>query len=208
MPNARMRMTLLTSSIVIALAGCNGASSGPAQSFVGRIEGGPTTALIGLVRQGDLVAAYVCSGEGEFNRRHCHWFYGSLTGDGFDITHDAGPRLSGTIHGENVDGTLHLAADKPLAFEATLVPEAGSAGIYRIAFPNGNTMGWIVDEARWVGGVEMKAAEGTSLGAWDLTPNMQLSAKELPGMLALTASSSPIRSDEIERVLTAQRPVQ
>lgn len=197
-----VKVMLLMASI--PLTGCG--ASEPAQTFVGRLEGGPKGALIGLVTQGDQLVAYVCSGDGEFNRQHCRWFFGSLAGGKFDIAHDKGPRLSGARQGEKVTGALRTISGQSLTFEAALVSDAGNAGVYRIAFPTGNTMGWIVDQDSLVGGVEMKSEEGTSLGSWGLTPGVTLSEKELRGMLALTASSSPITSDEIKRVRTTQRP--
>jgi hypothetical protein len=172
----------------------------PARVYVGTVTGGPDTARIGLVTRGASVLAYVCSGEEAFNRRDCRWFTGKLAGGKSEVALENGPKLVIAVKGDAAEGTVTTAGGKALAFKAAAVPDDGPAGLYRVASPNGSTLGWIVDDAGWVGGVERKGKDGGSLGAWKSQPGVKITADEQKNLLSLGYQQGTVTAAEIQRV--------
>ncbi len=183
-------------------AGAGGTPRGPARTLLGWLDGGPDSARIGLVIRGDDLLAYVCSGEEPFNKRNCVWLTGKLSSTGVaELTHPRGLKLSVESSGDRAKGTVTTAEGQPLKFQAAAVSDGGTAGVYRASFPNGNKVGWIVDDSGFVGGTELNAGDGGTLGFWKSEPGVTISAENQRGMLSLSYNSRGfISSKEIERV--------
>jgi len=106
-PQPRIWLAFALASVVFGGCGDTVADPGataPTGSFVGAVEG--TTAMAGLVRDGDAVAAYVCGHEDTL-QTHTRWFSGAVGADGaaFSLGQD-GWTLIGSFVGDNVGGTL------------------------------------------------------------------------------------------------------
>src|SRR5262249_968603 len=102
----------------------------PSRSFVGELAGGPRSARIALVAQGNDVVAYGCSQDKEFNQAHPRWYEGSLKEGRLAITLD-GHTLTARIEGNKVEGNLVGPDRKTLTFTATRTVPGTLAGLYR-----------------------------------------------------------------------------
>jgi hypothetical protein len=199
---------LMAVGLVVASAGCGqrgGAKPDePSRIYVGRLEGGPDSARVGLVTRVGALLGYVCSGEEAFNRRNCRWFSGRLSADGAaEVGHDKGPKLAAVVKGDKAEGTVTTADGKALKFLAVAVPADGGAGVYRITYSTGSTLGWIVDDTGFVGGVERPGQDGASLGFWQSQPGVRLSQEEQRGTMALSyQQGTPISGADIQRVVS------
>jgi hypothetical protein len=92
-----------------------------AGSFVGELEG--TSALIGLVTDGDRVRAYACDG-----KDIARWFTGSVKNGELDLR-EGGLRLQATLTADGATGTLTLADSSSRTFRLEAV--RGDAGLYQ-----------------------------------------------------------------------------
>jgi hypothetical protein len=185
-----------------AAGGDGSPPSEPARTYVGKLAGGTDTARIGLATSGTSLLAYVCSGDEGFNGKDCRWFTGKLVDGKGEVALEKGPKLTVTVKGDAAEGSVTTSGGKALTFKAPTVPADGPAGVYQIAYPNGNTLGWIVDDSGFVGGVERKGKDGGALAAFKFQPGVKLTADDLKGMIALSYHEGTITSTDIRRVTT------
>jgi hypothetical protein len=111
-------------------------SSGP---FVGTLAG--TTAMVGLVRDGDQLAAYVCGREDTL-ASHTRWFNGALENDGdtFNLDVDEATftlngddwSLSGAITADGVSGTLVDPDGTSSSFVLEVAAAGSLSGLYSV----------------------------------------------------------------------------
>ena len=132
----------------------------PAQGiYVGEVEG--TTAMVGLVRDGAVLSAYVCGREDTL-ATHTRWFHGALNEDGgtFALQADSWT-LSGTFEGDALSGTL----DAPDDSSSTVLLEMAAAdtlgGLYSVVDSecragliviDAETAGTLVTQGAWCDG--------------------------------------------------------
>lgn len=87
--------------------------------YVGAVDNQP--GLIGVVADQQKVLAYYCD-----DKTVGQWFEGPLSADGkFDVTNASGSRLQGTVIGDGVNGTLHLAQASLPGPAALAIPALG-----------------------------------------------------------------------------------
>src|SRR4051812_42590389 len=106
MPSRLPRCAFPLAALVVGLAGCGkppttegDARQEPDRTYVGKLDGGPDSARIGIVTQGDRLLAYVCSGEEAFNGGNCRWLSGRLSSGAAELTHAGGMKLSVEVKG-------------------------------------------------------------------------------------------------------------
>jgi hypothetical protein len=122
------------------------AQAGKAVSYVGKLNGGPTSARVAVVADGDDFIAYVCSSDDAFNQKASRWFKGKLE-DGKFSTEPDGLKLNGAITASGLKGTL--SGEEEMTFSAKATDNATMAGLFRAEFNDGEDDmigGWIVDE--------------------------------------------------------------
>lgn len=178
-------LVLLTLTMLVSACATSSPSVGAVPqvvSYVGAVTNQP--GLIGIVADEGKgkVLAYYCD-----DKMIGQWFEGPLGADGkFDVTNASGSRLQGTVAGDGVSGTLHVAQaslQAPLALAMPLqgqlplqtsfktTPVKGKQGIYRTqTTKSGNQYkgGWVVGESSKVGLVT-KAAQ--VIGATPFDPD-------------------------------------
>ena len=104
--------------------------------YTGRSD--PRAVTVAIAVDGDQAAAYVCDG-----KKIEAWLEGTLTGGQISLQGENGARLTGTVAGDDVSGTVWASADKKWQFTATTA--APPAGLYRAQSEDGSSrIGWIV----------------------------------------------------------------
>jgi hypothetical protein len=146
-----MRVLFIRAVVVAAATVGSAASSAKAMeasgtTYIGKLQGGPASARVAVVADGDSFTAYVCSGEDEFNQKASRWFKGAIDGGTFSAERD-GIKLSGTVTAAGIEGTMTMGEET--SFVAKPADEATLAGLFRAEFSDGEddmVAGWIVDE--------------------------------------------------------------
>ncbi|HVJ81073.1 MAG TPA: hypothetical protein VNC50_08390, partial [Planctomycetia bacterium] len=118
-------------------------------TFIGKLEGAPASARIGIVIEGDAFIAYLCSQDAAFNEANSRWYRGPVDGGKFKAE-VAGTTISGSVDGENASGEA-----AGMKFAAATVAEPTLAGLYRaeVATDEGDLVaGWVVDGDEEVAG--------------------------------------------------------
>jgi hypothetical protein len=114
------------------------AALAPRGTFVGKVSG--TDAYIAIVNDGSEVSAYICDG-----KKIGEWFHGT-PGQEIKLRSADGTELDATITADGVAGTVRLASDAPVDFDAK--PATGAGGLYRTQADYGDgkalLAGWIV----------------------------------------------------------------
>ena len=118
-------------SLLILLTLLLTACGGGAQSITGNYAGqvGGSNAFIGLVTNGESIMAFFCDGTTEAAPVLWGWFTGELNGNAFDLTSEAGDRLTGESNADGASGTITLTDGTALTFQAERVDQP--AGLYR-----------------------------------------------------------------------------
>src|SRR5262249_31406908 len=149
-PGRRSFMLFASRVLGLALAVLVAAQAAdpPSRTYVGELAGGPRSARIALVAQGNDVVAYVCSQDKEFTQAHLRGYEGSLKEGRLAVTLD-GYTLTARIEGEKAEGSLVGPDRKALTFTATRTIPGTLAGLYRGEDKLGDdsvVLGWIVDQ--------------------------------------------------------------
>jgi hypothetical protein len=104
--------------------------------YTGRSD--PRAVTVAIAVDGDQAAAYVCDG-----KKIEAWLEGTVTGGQILLEGENGARLTGTVAGDDVSGTVWAGDDKKWQFTATTA--APPAGLYRAQSEDGSSrIGWIV----------------------------------------------------------------
>jgi hypothetical protein len=144
------RLALALGLTAAAAVPCRGAEPPPAPSrtYVGELAGGPRSARVALVVQGNAVVAYACSQDQEFNQAHARWYEGELKDQRLAVTQD-GFKLNARVEADAAKGTLAGPDGKEMTFTARRTAPNGLAGLYRGEDQFGgddHVLGWIVDQ--------------------------------------------------------------
>lgn len=132
--------------------------------YVGPLSGAPSSSRIAVVTEGDLILAYICSGDPTFNVLYSRWLKGTLSNAG-EVSAAAadGLKLAGRLKGDLLEGTLAPPTEKALVFRAKELPPRGIAGLYRAERKTAETesvFGWIIDPDHAVVGAAAKKNKG------------------------------------------------
>jgi hypothetical protein len=120
----------------------------PSRTYVGELAGGPRSARIALVIQGNAVVAYACSQDQQFNQDHARWYEGELKDQRLAVTRD-GRQLTARVEGDMVKGTLVGPDGREMTFTTRRTAANSLAGLYRgeDRFAGEDyVLGWIVDQ--------------------------------------------------------------
>ncbi len=158
------RLALALGLTAAAAVPCRGAEPPPAPSrtYVGELAGGPRSARVALVVQGNAVVAYACSQDQEFNQAHARWYDAELKDQRLAVTQD-GYKLTARVEGDAVKGTLAGPDGKELTFTARPTAPNSLAGLYRGEDQFGgddHVLGWIVDQKHDVVGACVNRKRG------------------------------------------------
>ena len=165
--SSKLLIHLMLAIALFLLSACGSRTQSVTGNYVGQVEG--SNAFIGLVTNGEQVMAFYCDGTTEAAPVLWGWFNGELNGDAFDLTNEAGDRLSGAFESEGASGTITLADGTALTFQSA--PVSQPSGLYRnVETTDGveTVSGWIVltnGELRGGrSGAQLAAAPGGPVG--------------------------------------------
>jgi hypothetical protein len=103
--------------------------------YTGHAQGSRLAVAVGT--RGDKAAGYLCDGKVEA------WVQGSRSGDAVTMqSKDGAYRVTGTVAGEKVDGTVELPGGRSYRYDADVA--GPPAGLYERRAGAGDRTGWIV----------------------------------------------------------------
>ncbi len=179
------------------LAACGGeaatappgaSGSGTTRTFVGKIAG--SDAFVGLATDGQELTAFVCDGTPDHEAQQWGWFKGTVQNGAFDITNDAGARLTVTIAGDTANGSVKFSGGQDLSFSAAAA--TGQAALLRGETTTDGKRyiaGWIVQSDGQVRGGAIQ--DGTSNRTIRIT-NVRANANGLGGTVFPISSTGTV----------------
>jgi len=161
------------------------------KTYIGKLQGGPTSARVAMVADGENFMAYVCSADDEFNQKASRWFKGTMKGNEFSAERD-GMRFSGALSSSGMDGTLSTGEE--MSFSAKATDDTTMAGLFRAEFNDGEDDiigGWIVDEND-----ETVGGSSTATGKKKKTATVSKNENGVPNVAA-TGSNGEVKGQRV-----------
>jgi len=132
-PRIPLLVLLAAATLLACDSGTDEAQTGEVATtttFIGDVD--ETTAMVGLIQDGDQVSAYVCGREDTL-QTHTRWFHGTLSEDGISVSMEAeGWHLEGALTAEVFDGVLSDPDGEPASISIDASSADAMTGLYSV----------------------------------------------------------------------------